>query len=81
MESLQILSLTLAFEPHENTLSKLWSWASQNVSKDVILDISVNPRLIAGATVSWGGKYKDYSQKSKLARSVYADIWRTLKNT
>lgn len=63
--TLPVLSLTLAFEPQEQTLSLLSQWFLLNIKKQVLFDITVNPSLIAGISLSYQGKYKDFSIKQK----------------
>lgn len=61
------LVLCLAFEADEGTAAQICSFARQTFQKpNLILDIKVNPLLIAGCSVSWRGIYKDYSLKSKI---------------
>jgi len=61
VEKLRVLSIVIAFEPTEVGLEKLASFVKENVGGDVILEIVYNPRVIAGAILIWGGKYKDFS--------------------
>lgn len=61
------LVLYLAFEADEGTAAQICSFARQTFQKPVLLlDIKVNPLLIAGCSLSWRGIYKDYSLKSKI---------------
>lgn len=61
------LVLYLAFEADESTAAQICSFARQTFQKpDLILDIKVNPLLIAGCSLSWKGIYKDYSLKAKI---------------
>lgn len=61
------LVVYLAFETDKGTVAQICSFARQTFQKpDLILDIKVNPLLIAGCSLSWKGVYKDYSLKSKI---------------
>lgn len=79
--SARVLKLELAFDPNETSLKKLWSWANQNISKNIVLDITYDPSLVAGTVISWNGKYRDYSQKAQLNTKIFESVWKTLKNT
>jgi hypothetical protein len=59
--TLPILSLTLAFEPKEKTLQKLSEWFVLNINRQAVFDISVDPELIGGASISFKGKHMDFS--------------------
>jgi F0F1-type ATP synthase delta subunit len=63
ISSLPTVSLTLAFEPKEDTLKSLSNWFPANINKQVLLDIKVDPEIIAGAYVSYKGKCSDFSIK------------------
>ena len=81
LEALKVLKLSLAFEPNEMILQKLWSWANQNISKNIILDIESDPSLVAGAIVTWNGHYRDYSYRGTLATNIFDQIWKALINS
>ena len=59
--TLPVLSLTLAFEPKEKTLQKLSEWFVLNLNRQTVFDISVDPELIGGASISFKGKHMDFS--------------------
>ena len=59
------MKLTLAFEPDRTSLQKIWLWASQNIAKNIVLDLDYDSQLIAGAVITWNGKYRDASYLPK----------------
>ena len=61
ISSMPVISLTLAFEPGEETLKILSDWFPLNINKQVLLDIKIDTNLIAGAYISFNGKYLDSS--------------------
>lgn len=64
---LQILTMYLTFEPDEITLSQLGQAARTTFGfPALMLDIKLNPNLIAGTALSWKGRLRDYSLKAKL---------------
>ncbi|HSW47659.1 MAG TPA: hypothetical protein VLG67_01120 [Candidatus Saccharimonadales bacterium] len=63
--SLPVFSLKLAFEPQEQTLKKISEWFIVNAKKQVLLDITIDRNLIAGASISFNGEYKNFSIKPK----------------
>lgn len=74
--NLPVLIMHLAFEPDDVTLNQLGSFARKTFSSigrsasgrnlPIILDIKVDPNLIAGTALTWKGVYKDYSLHAKI---------------
>ena len=61
VKKLETIVLTLAFEPNEKMIGKFASWVTSNVGSEKVLDIGVKNHLVGGATISYKGKYGDYS--------------------
>lgn len=70
---LPILSLVIAFEPAEETFTLLTTWFLQNIRREVLLDIKIDTKIIAGATVSFSGKYADCSIKPRFDQ-IFQDV-------
>lgn len=65
ISSLPVFSIKLAFEPKEITLRVISEWFIVNTKKQVLLDITVDENLIAGAAISFNGEYINLSVKEK----------------
>lgn len=65
VEKLRELKLTLAFEPTQNSIEKIHDWVRKNIGEGVILDITFNPTIFAGAIVIFEGEYRDLSLRNK----------------
>mgnify|MGYP001599052857 CR=1 FL=1 len=63
--TLRELKLTLAFEPTQNSIEKIHDWVRKNVGENIILDITFNPTIFAGAIVIFEGEYRDLSLRNK----------------
>lgn len=63
---LPVFSFTIAFEPKEITLKAIADWFAVNLKKQMIFDFTVDTSLIAGATINYNGKFKDYSLKQPI---------------
>ena len=63
--SMPILTITTAFEPNEAVLKTISDWFLINVKKQVLFDVHVDTTLIAGCTITYNGKFKDYSIRKK----------------
>jgi hypothetical protein len=68
--ALPVLPLTIAFEPTDQTLKLLSGWINLNVKKQIIFDISVNRHLVAGAAITFNGKFLDFSFKERFDKIV-----------
>lgn len=77
--SLSTLTLYLSFEPDNITTSQIGSFARKTLnSPALLLDIKLDPRLIAGTALSWKGVYKDYSLRAQLAVKKQ-ELWEEFK--
>lgn len=65
ISSLSVLTLTLAFQPSDKTLQAVSEWFILNIKKQVLFDIQVDKNLIAGAVITYNGKYLDASIRQK----------------
>lgn len=64
---LTTLTLFLTFEPDETTVNQIGSYCRQNFNfPDLLLDIKLDPNLIAGTALVWKGVYRDYSLRAKI---------------
>jgi len=67
---LPVLSLTIAFEPNEAVLQAVSQWFLINTKKQVVFDIQIDRSLIAGASLTFNGKFKDYSIRTQFQSEV-----------
>ena len=68
--TLPLVPLKLAFEPKEQTLKALTDWFMLNINKQVVFDISIDRSLIAGAAITYNGKFMDFSARAKFDQIV-----------
>lgn len=61
-------NLVLAIEPSEKILKAISDWFLLNLKKQVVIEIEINPDLIAGVAVSYMGKHLDSSIKSEFEK-------------
>lgn len=64
LTSFKTLKLTLAFEPTESNIEKFSYAVKKYLGEKVVIEFSYNPALIAGCTVIFEGRYRDFSMKS-----------------
>lgn len=66
IHQLKILRLTLAVDPPPQTRALLSRWAKEHFGDGSVLSLAVDPRLLAGAVLTVGGRYFDYSLRRRL---------------
>lgn len=66
ISKLPSLTIYLSFEADDQTLSQIGEFARKTYNPLLMLDVKLDPNLIAGAALSWKGVYKDYSLRVKL---------------
>jgi F0F1-type ATP synthase delta subunit len=69
-----VISLTLAIEPNDHIIKSLSDWFILNIKKHVLFDIHVDPSLIAGTTLTYRGKYLDFSIKPIFDKVIQSDM-------
>jgi F0F1-type ATP synthase delta subunit len=79
VNALPVLALTVAFEPHTQTLKTISEWFFLNMKKQVLFEITVDRHLVAGAAITYNGKFFDFSIRPVFERIVknYLDILET----
>lgn len=63
---LPTLTMYLTFEPDEATISQIGNFTRKTFGPDNLLDIKHNPALIAGCSLVWKGRVKDYSLRARM---------------
>jgi hypothetical protein len=63
--ALPVVTLTIPFEPNDETLKAFSDWFLFTLKKQVIFAIEIDETLLAGARITFNGKYKDYSLRTK----------------
>lgn len=79
--TLPTLSLTIAFEPQEQTLKVLSEWCLVNLQKQILFEISVDPHLVGGALISNNGKFFDFSIRPTVTRILENTLSKPLQTT
>lgn len=66
INTLDILTMYLPFETDEATVNQISLFARKTFRPTLILDIKLDPNLIAGTSLVWKGIMRDYSLRAKI---------------
>ena len=63
IKKMPVLTMTIAFEPTEKTFKLLNDWFVINLKKQFILELIIDPTILSGAIIKYGGAFLDCSGK------------------
>ena len=55
LRSLPEIKLEIAFSPENNFLEKISQWFEKELGQKIILDLTVNPKIVGGAIIEYQG--------------------------
>ena len=61
LATVKIVQITLAFIPTDRYITTMFDFVNSGRPENLILDIQHDPSLIAGAEITYNGKYGDYT--------------------
>lgn len=67
LETAEKFSLNIAYEPSAASVKLFTEYAKDKFGPDTVIELSINPDLIAGAIITYKGKYLDYSLGKKVS--------------
>ena len=70
LQKIPQLKLEIAFKPSKDFLLTLKRWFKKKNKQEVILDITINPKIVGGAIIEYQGQYRDFSLLEKVNKSV-----------
>jgi hypothetical protein len=74
IKSIPLMTLTIAFEPNEKVLHSLADWFVMNLKKQFLLEILIDPTLIAGAAIKYKGRFLDVSNKPLVEKIIQESL-------
>ncbi|HUW71925.1 MAG TPA: F0F1 ATP synthase subunit delta [Candidatus Humimicrobiaceae bacterium] len=66
LRSLTEMKLEIAFSPDNDFLNRISQWLEKELGQKVILDITVNQKVVAGAIIEYRGNWRDFSSAKKI---------------
>ena len=70
----QLLTITIPVFLPEHEVVRIGHYLRTNFKAKFLIELKVDPSLIAGAALTYGGNYKDYSLKARIAENRSAII-------
>lgn len=67
LKAMSVVRLTVANDPTVQTVNRVVEWVKGNVGVQTVVEWEVDPQLIAGAKVTYGGRWVDRSLALRLA--------------
>ena len=64
------VKLEIAFEPSKIFLLRIKKWFKEENHKEVILDVTINPKVVGGAIIEHRGRYRDFALAKKIDESI-----------
>ncbi|KKS77246.1 MAG: hypothetical protein UV74_C0013G0016 [Candidatus Woesebacteria bacterium GW2011_GWB1_43_14] len=71
LDGMPELVLEVSIQPGEGLIEKIYEWLLGNMENKVIVNFVIKPELIGGATISFQGKFGDYSLCSVLTNEGF----------
>jgi len=65
----QLLTITIPVFLPEHEVIRIGHYLRTNFNSKFLIELKVDPSLIAGAALTYGGNYRDYSLKAKIAEN------------
>ena len=74
LQSLPEIKLEIAFSPDDNFINKIGQWIEKELGQKIILDITVNPKVVAGAIIEYQGNWRDFSSAKEIDRLFIKEL-------
>lgn len=74
LRSLPEIKLEIAFSPENNFLEKISQWLEKELGQKIILDLTVNPKIVGGAIIEYQGNWRDFSLAKEIDKLISQKI-------
>jgi F0F1-type ATP synthase delta subunit len=79
LTSLETFKLTLAFQPSQGFIDRIYEFVSQSAGNKFVFEIICQPNLIGGAIITYKGEYRDFSLNRFYSEEFSANRKKILK--
>lgn len=70
LQSLPEIKLEIAFSPGDDFLNKISQWLEKELGQKIILDITCNPKIVAGAIIEYRGNFRNFSLAKEIDKLI-----------
>ncbi|MDP2946579.1 MAG: F0F1 ATP synthase subunit delta [Nanoarchaeota archaeon] len=70
LQSLPEIKLEIAFSPDDDFLNKISQWFEKELGQKIILDLTINPKVIGGAIAEYRGNWRDFSLAKEINQLI-----------
>lgn len=74
LRSLAEMKLEIAFLPSDDFLNRISQWLEKEFGQKIILDITLNPKVAAGAIIEYRGFFRDFSLAKKIDQLISQNV-------
>lgn len=69
---LKVLKLTVSLNLAQQNINSIYKWVYANIGEKIVLDLRKDETIGAGAVISFGGKYGDFSASKAFREAIEA---------
>lgn len=66
LQEIPQIKITIAFSPSDSFLEEISQWLENEVGERVIIDLTVNHRIVGGAIIEYQGRYLNFALDQKI---------------
>lgn len=66
VKAMRVINIQVGFNYSLDFVPKMAVWIKENIGEDVVVDVQTDLHLLGGATISFDGKYRDYTVRASL---------------
>ncbi len=77
IKAIPTFQIHIAYDPNMTTIKHLAEWIYFNLHQNVLIDVKVDPTLIAGGIIGFNGKMSDLSLKKKIEQKYGDNVLKT----
>jgi len=70
LQSLPEIRLEIAFPPDDDFLNKISQWLEKKLDQKIILDLTINPKVVGGAIIEYQGNWREFSLAKEIDQLI-----------
>jgi F0F1-type ATP synthase delta subunit len=74
LKKVQTIELMLGIDPSQEMIDKISAWVKKNISEYGVVDIKIDKEIIAGARISYQGRYIDAT-----VNKDWSEFWKRIR--